>query len=193
MKFTLKVVGDVCVLKLEGKFMGGGDSFFLREKIKNVLSTGIQKILVDLVKGKSALTPIGGLEEETGSYKGYGFATVVEILSAALQQGSFLKQLNGMNEQGKLVPYGLGHFFLAVDIECFTDIESFKKTTGDILRGLRASRKRPGKDRIFTCGEKEYYAWQERKDKGVPVDPVIQKELCTMRDELGLKYSFPFE
>lgn len=28
--------------------MGGGDSFFLREKIKNVLSTGIQKILVDL-------------------------------------------------------------------------------------------------------------------------------------------------
>jgi anti-sigma B factor antagonist len=48
LKFTLKVVGDVCVLKLEGKFMGGGDSFFLREKIKNVLSTGIQKILVDL-------------------------------------------------------------------------------------------------------------------------------------------------
>ncbi len=28
--------------------MGGGDSFFLREKIKNVLSTGIQKILIDL-------------------------------------------------------------------------------------------------------------------------------------------------
>lgn len=48
MKFTLKVVGDVCVLKLDGKFMGGGDSFFLREKIKNVLSTGIQKILIDL-------------------------------------------------------------------------------------------------------------------------------------------------
>jgi len=48
LKFTLKVVGDVCVLKLEGKFTGGGDSFFLREKIKNVLSMGIQKILVDL-------------------------------------------------------------------------------------------------------------------------------------------------
>ena len=48
MKFTLKVLGDVCVVKLEGRFMGGGDSFFLREKIKNVLSTGIQKILVDL-------------------------------------------------------------------------------------------------------------------------------------------------
>ncbi|MEW5974515.1 MAG: STAS domain-containing protein [Acidobacteriota bacterium] len=48
MKFTLRVVGDVCVLKLDGRFMAGGDSFFLREKIKNVLSMGIQKILIDM-------------------------------------------------------------------------------------------------------------------------------------------------
>ena len=48
MKFTLKVVGDVCVLKLDGKFMAGGDSFFLREKIKNILSMGIQKLLIDM-------------------------------------------------------------------------------------------------------------------------------------------------
>jgi LDH2 family malate/lactate/ureidoglycolate dehydrogenase len=155
--------------------------------------TDPQKILVDLIKGKSALTPIGGLDEETGSYKGYGFATVVEIMSAALQQGSFLKMLNGVNEQGNLVPYALGHFFIAIDIECFTDIASFKKTTGDILRGLRASRKRPGKNRIYTCGEKEYYAYQENKDLGVPVDESICRELCTMRDELKLSYRFPFE
>jgi len=48
LKFTLKVVGDVCVLKLDGKFMAGGDSFFLREKIKNILSMGIQKLLIDM-------------------------------------------------------------------------------------------------------------------------------------------------
>ena len=48
MKFTLKVVGDVCVLKLDGKFMAGGDSFFLREKIKNVSSMGIEKVLIDM-------------------------------------------------------------------------------------------------------------------------------------------------
>ena len=48
MKFTLKVVGDICVMKLDGKFMAAGDSFFLREKIKNVLSMGIQKLLIDM-------------------------------------------------------------------------------------------------------------------------------------------------
>ena len=86
-----------------------------------------------------------------------------------------------------------GHFFLAIDIDCFTDLASFKKTTGDILRALRASAKAPGKDRIYTCGEKEYDAWQERKDKGVPVDRGTQKDLVAMRDELKLAYRFPFE
>lgn len=155
--------------------------------------TDPQRILEDLIRGRNALTPLGGLSEETGGHKGYGFATVVEILSAALQQGSYLKQLNGIDEHGRPVPYGLGHFFLAIDIACFTDVAAFKKTAGDILRALRASRKVPGKDRIYTCGEKEYLTWLERRDKGVPVDPVIQQELCTMRDELGLAYVFPFE
>jgi L-2-hydroxycarboxylate dehydrogenase (NAD+) len=155
--------------------------------------TDPQKILDDLIKGRSAFTPIGGLSEETGGHKGYGFATVVEILSSALQQGAFLKQLRGADVQGRPVPYALGHFFMAIDIECFTEITAFKKTTGDILRALRASRKIPGEERIYTCGEKEYLAWQERATKGVPVDPVIQKELCAMRNELRLPYTFPFE
>jgi L-2-hydroxycarboxylate dehydrogenase (NAD+) len=155
--------------------------------------TDPQKILDDLLKGRSAFAPIGGVSEETGGHKGYGFATVVEILSSALQQGAFLKQLSGTDQQGRPVPYALGHFFMAVDIECFTDVALFRKAAGDILRELRASRKIPGRDRIYTCGEKEYLAWQERSTTGVPVDQVVQRQLCAMRDELGLSHSFPFE
>ena len=156
-------------------------------------ATDSVQILKDLVAGTAALAPIGGLTEETGGYKGYGFATVVEILSAALSQGAFLKQLGGKDEQGTDIPIPIGHFFMAIDIECFTDVADFKKTTGDILRALRASTKAPGKERIYTCGEKEYLAWQERKDKGVPVDAAIQRQLLAMRDELKLSYRFPFE
>ena len=36
-------------------------------------------------------------------------------------------------------------------------------------------------------------AWQERKDKGVPVGETIQKEIIEVRDKLGLSYHFPFE
>jgi LDH2 family malate/lactate/ureidoglycolate dehydrogenase len=157
------------------------------------METDPEEILKGLLKGTCAFTPIGGQGEATGGYKGYGFATAVEILSAALQQGSFLHQLMGFNEAGQPIPYALGHFFMAIDIDCFTDIQSFKKTAGDILRALRSSKKSPGQERIYTCGEKEYLAWQERAKKGVPLDPTIQQELIAMRNELGLSYVFPFE
>ncbi len=155
--------------------------------------TDADQVLKALDAGDAALTPLGGIGEETGGYKGYGYATVVEILCAALQQGAFLKQLNGVAD-GKKIPFALGHFFMAIDIECFTDLAAFKKTTGDILRELRASVKAPGADRIYTCGEKEYLAGLDRRDKGVPVNRGLANQLIAMRDELGLtQYAFPFD
>jgi len=143
------------------------------------------QVLKDLISGHAALTPLGGIGEETGGYKGYGYATVVEIFSAALQQGAFMKMLTGMKE-GKKVPYSLGHFFIAIDIASFTDPEDFKKTTGTILRDLRASRKMPGQPRIYTAGEKEYYTWMDRKDKGVPFTNELLEEFRGLCKSYGL-------
>ncbi len=151
------------------------------------------QILKDLSSGDAALAPLGGIGEELAGYKGYGYATVVEILSAALQAGNFLKMLGGLNEKHEKVPYHLGHFFIAIDTEAFLGLDSFKKTTGDILRALRASEKAPGEDRIYTAGEKEYLTWLERKDKGVPVGEAVQKEFIKLRDEMELPYTFEFE
>jgi L-2-hydroxycarboxylate dehydrogenase (NAD+) len=151
-------------------------------------------VLDDLIAGQAALVPLGGIGEELAGYKGYGYATAVEILCAALQQGAFLQMLNGTDKNGRKIPYPLGHFFLAINIAHFTPPASFKKIAGDILRQLRASRKMPGADRIFTAGEKEYLASRERKKTGVPVNRETQKEILAMRDELGLKqYRFAFD
>ena len=117
--------------------------------------TDTDAILKELNTGEAALAPLGGIGEEMAGYKGYGYATVVELLSAALQQGNYLKMLTGIGEGGKKVPYHLGHFFLAIDTEAFVGAESFEKTAGDILRALRASTRAPGEDHIFTAGEKE--------------------------------------
>jgi L-2-hydroxycarboxylate dehydrogenase (NAD+) len=147
--------------------------------------TDSQQILDDLIHEKAALVPLGGIGEETSGYKGYGYATVVEILSAALQSGSYMKMLLGLKD-GKKIPYPLGHFFIAIDINAFTDPEDFKKITGEILRELRASKKMPGQNRIFTAGEKEYLVWLERKDKGVPLNEALQKEIRKLSEDLGI-------
>ena len=156
--------------------------------------TDSAEILKKIRSQQAALAPLGGFGETTGGYKGYGYSTVVEILSAALQSGLFLKALDGKDEEGKIRPYHLGHFFIAIDTEAFMGAEAFKKTCGDILRDLRGSEKAPGQERIYTAGEKEYDVWMYRKDKGVPVTEAVQKEFIGLRDELGLtQFKFPFE
>jgi LDH2 family malate/lactate/ureidoglycolate dehydrogenase len=151
------------------------------------------QVLVDLTKGQAALAPLGGLGEDTAGFKGFGYATVVEVLSAALQGGSFLKDLNGFDEEGKRIPYPLGHFFIAINIDAFLGIDIFKKIAGSIMRDLRNSEKAPGAERIYTAGEKEWIAWNYRKEKGCPVPVVLQKQMVEMRDRWKLDYSFPWE
>lgn len=156
--------------------------------------TDSAEILKKIRSQQAALAPLGGFGETTGGYKGYGYSTVVEILSAALQSGLFLKALDGKDEEGKIRPYHLGHFFIAIDTEAFMGAEAFKKTCGGILRDLRGSEKAPGQERIYTAGEKEYDVWMYRKDKGVPVTEAVQKEFIGLRDEFGLtQFKFPFE
>ncbi|MHA2406802.1 MAG: Ldh family oxidoreductase [Candidatus Ranarchaeia archaeon] len=147
-------------------------------------SVNPEQVLQDLLSGNAALLPLGGAGESTAGYKGYGYATVVEILSASLQSGYFLKSINGVN---------LGHFFIAIDVSAFTELVDFKKRTGDILRSLRSAKKAKDEERIYTAGEKEYLISQHRKRKGIPINPSVQKELIEMKNELNLNYNFSFE
>ncbi|MCI9037746.1 MAG: Ldh family oxidoreductase [Oscillospiraceae bacterium] len=155
--------------------------------------TDSQAILRALVDGTAALAPLGGIGEELAGYKGYGYAAVVEILSAALAGGQFMKALTGLSPEGKPQMYHLGHFFFVVDPDAFVGREAFRKTAGDICRALRSSQRAPGCGRIYTAGEKEYLTWLERRDKGVPVGEAVQRELLEIRDRLDLHYHFPFE
>ncbi len=155
--------------------------------------TDSEEILQALVNGTAALAPLGGIDDEMAGYKGYGYAAVVEILSAALAGGQYMKALTGVGPDGSPQMYHLGHFFFVIDPDAFMGRDLFRKTAGEICRALRASEKAPGRDRIYTAGEKEYLAWLDRRDKGVPVGAAVQKELIMLRDELQLPYRFPFE
>ena len=155
--------------------------------------TDSDAILKALVDGTAALAPLGGIGDEMCGYKGYGYSAVVEILSAAFTGSQFMKALTGVSPEGKPQMYHLGHFFFVVDPDAFMGQETFRKTAGDICRALRASKKAPGQERIYTAGEKEYLVWLERKDKGVPVNASVQQEMIELRDKLGLDYHFSFE
>ncbi len=143
--------------------------------------------------GTAALTTLGGIGEALGGYKGYGYAMVVELLSAVLQDGSYGKALDGKDENGNKAPYHLGHFFIAIDTDHFLGEELCRKKAGDIIRAVRNSKKAPGAERIYSAGEKEHLVRLARAG-GVPINESVQKEITAVRDELGLtQYKFPWE
>ena len=148
--------------------------------------------LKNLEERTAALLPLGGMGEGTSGYKGFGYATFVEILSSALQDGIFLKDTAGVIEEGQK-RLKVGHFFLAINVNHFTPLKRFKRATGTIMRNLRASRKAPGKSRIYTAGEKEFFSEKERKIQGIPINKSLQEDIKTMQKELGLfDYNFSF-
>lgn len=149
--------------------------------------TDTKRLLVDLVKQTASLLPIGGTDELAGSHKGYGLSTMVEILCAALQNGSFLNGLLGQNADGKPAPYNLGHLFLAINIDFFTDIADFKIISTAICTELQNSKLLPGRERIWVAGEKEYEKEIEVRKKGIPIIPNLQRDIEIMQRELNLE------
>jgi L-2-hydroxycarboxylate dehydrogenase (NAD+) len=144
-------------------------------------------ILKDLDRATAALVPLGGAGELLAGYKGYDLATIVEILSASLSGGLFMKDLLGLASDGSRRPYMLGHFFLAIDIEHFIPLELSKQITGGIMRALQNSRTARGQDRIYVAGEKEHENEKVVRQQGVPVNASLRSELEIMRDELGIE------
>ncbi len=149
--------------------------------------TDPQKILDMLVTEDAALLPLGGSMEETGSHKGYGLSTIVEILSSALQSGAFLSALSGLTPEGKETRFRVGHFFMAMNVENFLPLDEFKHNIGELLRELRAARKLPGQERIYTAGEKEYYNEKEVRKNGVAINDNLKKDLLHIKEILGIQ------
>lgn len=57
---------------------------------------------------------------------------------------------------------------------------------------MRSSKKAPGAERIYTPGEKEYLAWLDRKDKGVPFNEPLMKAFREVKEKTGVTAALPF-
>lgn len=143
-------------------------------------------ILAALPQFQAAMLPLGGATETLAGYKGYGLATIVEILSAALSGGPFMKDLLGFEADGSRRPHMLGHFFMAIDVGHFVPLATFRQIVGDIARALQGARKAPGQARVYVAGEKEYEQTRVVRELGVPVNANLRRELRFLRDALGV-------
>jgi LDH2 family malate/lactate/ureidoglycolate dehydrogenase len=108
--------------------------------------------------GDYHLLHIGGTREN-GAHKGFGFALMNEIIC------------NGFTGMGAGPVTGArhgGHFFMAFQIEAFTELEKFKTDMDDLLKHIAAVPPSAGYDRVVYAGLLEAEEEEKRLRDGIP-------------------------
>ena len=150
-------------------------------------STDAADVLKNIVeKAGGGIMPLGGSSETLGSHKGYGFAMLCEIFSSILSLGT---TSNHAMQGGK---GGICHGFIAINPNLFGDPEAIKAALSKFLRELRDSPKADGQSRIYTHGEKEVAAVEDRMKNGIPVDENTMAELLDVCDYLQMDWAAYF-
>ena len=117
--------------------------------------------------------------------KGYGLAMMLDILSGPLTGAVMSVNTNPAN-RGIDKPSLAGHFFLALDVGSFTDLDIFRDEIDQATRAVRASRPREGVQRVFLPGEIEWNTKQKRLKDGIPLHANHAEALATAATELGV-------
>jgi L-2-hydroxycarboxylate dehydrogenase (NAD+) len=143
------------------------------------------------VKNKlfGGLLPLGGASETFGGHKGYGLALMVDIFTAILSGGYTSNFTTGY--QGPGLPrkneVKVCSCFAAIDYGIFGDKSEIEGRLSQFLQQIRDSEKAEGQTRIYTHGEKEAEARQDRIKKGIPVNDATLAEVQNLCGELGIE------
>ena len=124
------------------------------------------------------LLPLGGTREQ-GSHKGYGLASVVDIMCSTL---------TGIGPG--FISRQAGYHLLAYRIDAFVDADRFKADMDGFLRGLCATPPAPGHERVVYPGLLEAEEKERRLAEGIPYHTEVIEWFASTGSELGLKFEF---
>ncbi len=177
--------GKLEVYDREGKSLPEGWAVDQSGKV----TTDAGKVLKNMLArvGGGILT-LGGEGELYSGYKGYGMSVLVDILTGVLSGGAYANLVYAKKE-GQVVPPNVCHFFMALKIENFVDLDVFKEKMDDLIDRLKNSAKAEGQNRIYIHGEKEYERYEKHKKEGVP----LQEKVYEILKEIGQERDVPFD
>jgi LDH2 family malate/lactate/ureidoglycolate dehydrogenase len=146
----------------------------------------------DMING-GALLPLGS-ERELGGHKGYCLSAMVDILTSVLSGANWgpfappfaLRQEIPSRSVGK----GIGHFFGAMQIEGFLDVDEFKQRIDEWIEVFRNTKPVKGQKAVLIPGDPEHEEEAIRRKEGIPlIQPVID-DLIDISKKTGIPFYF---
>jgi LDH2 family malate/lactate/ureidoglycolate dehydrogenase len=154
------------------------------------VTTSAAEVLRNMTaRAGGGILPLGGEGELFSGYKGYGMAVLVDILCGVLSGGAYGDMVDSKGPHGENQPAEVGHFFMALNIENFVEMEVFKEKMDDFIDRLKASAKAEGADRIFIHGEKEYELYDKHRKEGVPLEEKVYEVLKTIGGQRNVTFT----
>lgn len=116
--------------------------------------------------------------------KGSGLAIMVDILTGVLTGANFGKSVPRMYEEN--IPQNIGHFFGAIDISKFIDLDEFYQNMKERIDQIVNSEPMEGYERVMYPGQIEYEKKREQLENGIVLDKEIYLELITLAKKYHL-------
>lgn len=128
-----------------------------------------------------------GFMQWAGGYKGFGLATVVEVLGGVLSGGLFGTDVPAMKSFGR-EPLVTSAFYLAIDPGQFMPVEEFRARVTRLVGMVKASDRARGVEEVYVAGEIEFRRKAERLRNGIPLSDVVRDELRALAAEAGVPF-----
>jgi LDH2 family malate/lactate/ureidoglycolate dehydrogenase len=135
-----------------------------------------------------ALLPLGSTRL-MGGHKGYALAMMVDVLSAVLSGanwGPFAPAFAIEQEPPGSVGAGIGHFFGALRIDGFIEVDEFGRQVDHLVRTFRSTPAAPGTAGPLVPGDPEREAERVRRVEGIPLIAPVAADLEALAAETGV-------
>ena len=141
-------------------------------------------LTIDNIKAEKGggILPLGGETECLGGHKGYGYGMLTEIFTSIISLGMTSNHCLKDNVDGCC------HGFIVIDPKIFGDAKMIKDHLSNFLQELRDSPKAKNNQRIYTHGEKEINAMEDRLANGIMVNKSTMDELYNICEDLNIDY-----
>ena len=131
----------------------------------------------------SAVEAAKGYLLPLGTYKGYGLATIVEVLSSVLSGAAIASQI-GVMFTDMSTPQRMGHFFGALDVAGFMPIEEFRERVDALIEYVKATPLADGVEEILVPGEPEARKAALNRASGIPLAEDVVSAIQQVAAEL---------
>jgi len=121
-----------------------------------------------------------------GIYKGFGLAMMVDIFCGLLSGMPSGDEVSSMFENPLSERRLLGHFFGAIRIDAFLEIENFKRQLKRNADKIRSQPRLDPNQPVMIPGDPEKMIEQQRRAAGVPIKALDMSKFEALAAELGI-------